>query len=295
MILIDRIAGDAFAAPPHMPPIDFAAPEHMPALFAADSVAWRIMKNPVALMIGGIAAVLLELAEPRVRTGVWDYTRFREDPVGRMRRTGYAALVTTYAPANAARALIARVSHMHAAIAGRTPTEVCFRADDPELLNWVQATASFGFCEAYHRFVHPLSGEERDAFYAEGAPAAALYGATGAPRSEAERAAMFEAIRPKLEASPIISEFLSIVRAAPILPRPMKPLQNLAARAAIMILPGWARAQLSLENYDLPLGGETTLRTIGRLADHIAVKSAPPAQACLRMGLPATFLYRREH
>jgi uncharacterized protein (DUF2236 family) len=295
VILIDRIAGDAFAAPPHMPPIDFAAPEHMPALFAADSVAWRIMKNPVALMIGGIAAVLLELAEPRVRTGVWDYTRFREDPVGRMRRTGYAALVTTYAPANAARALIARVSHMHAAIAGRTPTEVCFRADDPELLNWVQATASFGFCEAYHRFVHPLSGEERDAFYAEGAPAAALYGATGAPRSEAERAAMFEAIRPKLEASPIISEFLSIVRAAPILPRPMKPLQNLAARAAIMILPGWARAQLSLENYDLPLGGETTLRTIGRLADHIAVKSAPPAQACLRMGLPATFLYRREH
>ena len=154
---LDRLLSDIAAAPPGVTPVDFTAPPGAPALFAADSVTWRVMKNPVALMIGGIAAVLLELAEPRVRTGVWDFTRFKEDPAGRMRRTGYAALVTTYAPAEAARAMIARVNRMHAGIAGFTANDIPFRADDPELLDWVQATASFGFSEAYCRFVRPLS------------------------------------------------------------------------------------------------------------------------------------------
>jgi len=35
--------------------IDFSEPKGSPALFAPDSVAWRVMKNPVALTIGGIA------------------------------------------------------------------------------------------------------------------------------------------------------------------------------------------------------------------------------------------------
>ena len=75
---------------------DFSTPRGAPALFAPDSMAWRVMKNPVALTIGGIAAVILELAESRVRTGVWEHTTFRTDPVARMKRTGMAAMVTVY-------------------------------------------------------------------------------------------------------------------------------------------------------------------------------------------------------
>ena len=47
----------------------------------ADSVAWRVFRNPVALFVGGVTAVILELAEPRVRSGVWDHTTFRTDPL----------------------------------------------------------------------------------------------------------------------------------------------------------------------------------------------------------------------
>ena len=50
------------------------------------------------LVVGGIAAVILELAEPRVRTGVWEHTSFRRDPVTRMRRTGYAAIADEWIP-----------------------------------------------------------------------------------------------------------------------------------------------------------------------------------------------------
>ena len=37
---------------------------------ASDSVSWQVFKNPVSLFIGGVTTVLLELAEPRVRSGV---------------------------------------------------------------------------------------------------------------------------------------------------------------------------------------------------------------------------------
>src|SRR5574338_715532 len=106
---------------PGLKPFDFSKPAGAPALFAPTAVAWRVMKNPVALTIGGIAAVILELAEPRVRTGVWEHTTFRTDPVGRMKRTGMAAMLSVYGPADAARAMIAGIVRAHERIEGVTP------------------------------------------------------------------------------------------------------------------------------------------------------------------------------
>lgn len=74
--------------------VDFSQPPGAAALIPLDSISWRIFRNPVSLYIGGVAAVLLELAEPRVCSGVWDHTSFRTDPVTRLRRTGTAAMVT---------------------------------------------------------------------------------------------------------------------------------------------------------------------------------------------------------
>ena len=76
--------------------INFARPLGEAALLSPDSVSWRIFKNPIALFIGGISAVILELADPAVRSGVWNHTSFRTDPMGRLRRTGLAAMVTIY-------------------------------------------------------------------------------------------------------------------------------------------------------------------------------------------------------
>src|SRR5690606_17697375 len=75
---------------------DFTRPAGEPALSSPGSVSWTVFGNPVSLFIGGITAVLLELAEPKVRSGVWDHTSFRTDPLKRMRRTGLAAMVTVY-------------------------------------------------------------------------------------------------------------------------------------------------------------------------------------------------------
>jgi uncharacterized protein (DUF2236 family) len=273
--------------------VDFTKPAGEPALAPADGVSWVVFKNPVALFVGGVTAVLLELAEPRVRSGVWDHTTFRTDPLARMERTGLAAMVTVYGARSVAEKMIARVSRLHAKVAGTTPDGVAYRADDPELLDWVQATAAFGFLEAYDTFVRPLPRPQRDRFYAEGAEAAKLYGATGAPRSVAELERLFEATRPKLERSAIVFEFLDILRRTPILPAPLRPIQSMLIRAAVEITPRFARDVLGLDaRYGLRSFEHAIVRALGRASDRIAVRTSPPVEACARLGLPAKHLQR---
>src|SRR5258708_7368749 len=101
--------------------IDYSEPAGEPALHRPDSVQWRIFKNQVALGIGGVAAVLMEFADARIRSGVWDHSTYKADPVGRSKRTGIAAMVGCYGPESAARRVIQGVNNMHAGVNGQTP------------------------------------------------------------------------------------------------------------------------------------------------------------------------------
>ena len=288
---LDTAAREMLAVPGR-PAIDFTQPPGEPALVGPDSVSWRVFKNPVSLFIGGVTAVILELAEPSVRTGVWEHSSFRSAPVPRLQRTGLAAMVTVYGPRSVAEAMIGGVVRMHGRVAGQTPAGEPYHANDVGLLSWVQATASFGFVEAYHRYVHPLTPEELDRAHAEGAPAARLYGALEAPASQAELRAFFEAMRGRLEPSPIVLEFLAIMRRAPALPGPARPAQGMLVRAAVEIVPGWVRERLGLtERYGLRSWEAPVVRATARLADQLMLPSSPAVQSCLRLGLPADYLY----
>lgn len=290
--LIDPLARDLVEGP-GVPRFDFAHPPGEPALTGPDSVSWRIFRNPVALFTGGVAAVVLELAEPAVRSGVWEHSSFREDPVGRLRRTGLAAMATVYGPRPAAEAMIAGVRRAHARVHGVTPGGEPYRADDPALLRWVQATAVWGFAGAYHAYVRPLPDAAFSQAFEEGAPAARLYGVPDPPVSLPEWRALLETMRPRLEPSPVVPEFLQLMREAPALPRPLSPLQRLMVRGAVSLVPAWVRHRLHLGRADGLRPGETVLlRRIGRLADRIDLPSSPPAQALRRLGLPPGHLRR---
>jgi uncharacterized protein (DUF2236 family) len=274
------------------PDIDFSSPPGETALSDPGSMSWRVFKNPVTVFIGGVAAVILELAEPRVRTGVWEHSRFRKDPVGRLKRTGSAAMVTVYGARSIAKPMIERVARIHASISGVTPCGVAFNAADPALLNWVHATASYGFVAAYSEYVRPLGEAEIDAFFAEGVPAARLYGAVQAPRSMDELEALFAVMKSRLERSPILFEFLAILRKAPVLPRPLLWMQRVLIRAAIDIIPGWARERLGLDGRDgLRVLEKSLVKSMAALADRIVLPGSAPAQSCVRLGLPPTYLY----
>ena len=271
--------------------VDFLRPAGEAALVAPDSVSWRVFKNPLSLFIGGVAAVIMELAEPRVRAGVWEHTTFRVDPIRRLRRTGLAAMVTVYGARSTAETMIAGIRRMHDTIAGTTAAGKAYRANDPELLDWVQATAAFGFLQAYHAYVRHLSQLERDHYYAEGIPAAALYGATGAPTSEEALEALFEAMASRLERSDIVFEFLAIMRSAPILPLPLRPVQHLLVRAAIDLTPRWLRTIVGLNACGLHAWEVAVLRQAGEFADRLVLETNPAVQACRRLRLPVNYLY----
>jgi uncharacterized protein (DUF2236 family) len=199
-------------------------------------------------------------------------------------------MVTIYGARGTAEAMIARVRRMHARIAGSTPAGKAYRANDPELLNWVQGTAASGFLQAYHAYVRPLSDLERDHFYAEGTLAASLYGASAAT-SEATIEMRFREMANQLERSDILFEFLAIMRSAPILPLPLRPAQPLLIRAAIDLTPNWLRRIVGLTDQGLNSLEAGAVRQIGAFADRLVLETNPAVQACRRMRLSANYLY----
>ena len=237
--------------------------------------------------------MIMEIAEPRVRTGLWEHTTFRLDPIRRLRRTGLAAMVTIYGARSTAEPMIARIRRMHEMVAGTTASGEAYRANDSELLNWVHGTAAYGFLQAYHMYVQPLSSLERDRYYAEGVPAASLYGASGAPTSEIELEMLFHAMAGRLERSDIVLEFLTIMRSAPILPLLLRPAQDLLVRAGVDLTPNWMRTILGLNGHGLHPWEAELIRQAGAFADRVVLASNPAVQACRRMRLPADYLYVR--
>jgi uncharacterized protein (DUF2236 family) len=261
----------------------YLEPAGDPGLYGPDSVAWRVHANLVSLAIGGVAAVLLELAEPRVRSGVWDHTSFRTDPLARMQRTAAAAMLTTFGPTAAAEATIAHINQLHARIRGVTPDGEPYWAGDPELLGWVHMTAGYGFLNAYLRYVDPtLSAAEQDRYYREGSRNGRAFGVGEPATSAAAVQARLDLMRPRLTAHPILLEFIGIVSGASPVGPLGRPLQHLLVRAAVDLLPsGWA-ADLQLPVRPLTRRSRLLLRAFATGA--AAAPPAPVRQAYARVG-----------
>jgi len=243
---VRRWLGDGLFRAALGPVADLSQPAGDPGLYGPGSMAWRVHANPVTLAVGGIAAVILELAEPRVREGVWAHSSFRTDPLRRMRHTAVAAMITTYGSTALAREGIARVGRMHGPVRGTTPQGEAYDARDPALCEWVHVTAGFGFLEAYRRLIAPdLSTADQDRYWAQGEPIGKAFGAGQPPRSAGEARAMIEAMRPRLARDPILDDFLRIAARASPLGAAGRPLQPVLVEAAIGILPAWARTLLA--------------------------------------------------
>lgn len=264
---------------------DFLEPAGEPALTRSDSISWRVFSNPVAMFVGGVTAVLLELGEPRVRSGVWEHTTFRQRPLQRLQRTGYAAMMTVFGARSRAEAMIRRINDGHAQVAGQTPAGTSYRATDVELLTWVHATATYGFLEAYATCVHAVDAAERDRFYVESGAAAHLYGVPSPPASKQDFDVLLRRMHPALEPSGIVLEFLAIMAGIEMLPAPLRGLQRLLIRAAVHNLPGRTRQQLGLAGapWEVSPWQWRLIRALGRAAEHLDWPGLPAMLAKRRL------------
>lgn len=269
--------------------IDFANPKGDPGLIGPGSVSWRVSANPIALGVGGIAAVILELAEPRVRAGVWDHSTFKVDPINRMKNTGLAAMTVTYGPTRAAEMMFARVTRMHERVGGLTHEGVPYQAMDDELLTWVHVTAAWGFLNANIRYVEPdMSRADQDRYYKEGEILAKGFGATWAPTNAADVQAYMATMAPRLYANDTIHEFLKLTASTPVYGKLAQGVQRRIVDAAIDLVPDDIRARLRLGSNPKVRG---TVRTLARLAGFaMRFANGPQQQACKRMGVSTAAL-----
>jgi len=101
---------------------------------------------------------------------------------------------------------------------------------------------------------------------------------------------------PSLEPSPIVFDFLSIMKTAPALPQPFQLSQHSFVRAAIDITPPEIREILGLTSkFGLRPFERRIVARLGKRADRIILRSSPPVQASKRLGLPEDYLYQTHH
>ena len=211
-------------------------------LFAPDSVAWRVHIDVTGMMVGGIAALMLQMLHPKVLAGVWDHSNFREDMNARLRGTARFIAQTTFETRASAEAQIARVRHIHDAVSGTLPDGTPYTANDPRLLAWVHVAEVTSFLDGWIRYGEPrMSTTDQDRYFAEVAVIGELLGADPVPRHRAEAEAIMHAFFAELRADARSREALHLL----LNQRPpslmLVPFQAMVMRAAVDLLPGWAR------------------------------------------------------
>ena len=261
----------------------FTSPPGEEALVPAEGINAEVYSVPLTVYIGGIAAVILELAEPRVRHGVWDHSIFPQDPVTRLKRTGLAAMVTIYGARSRALSMIEGINLRHGRVEGTTRCGQPYQAWDPELLTWVQATAAFGFLSAYSAYAARLSEDEWSQALGEAEASAKAYGVPNPPRSFTALKRLIDETAPRLEPSETLHEFLKLMRETPTLPPPGAALQPLFVRAAVSVVPPAIGEALELAGYGLRFGERELVKLLVRGSRFVRLRNHPRALAAGRM------------
>lgn len=223
------------------PAPDYDVPLGDPGLFGPDSITWKVHADFPSMMVGGLAALMLQALHPLALAGVWDHSAFRTNTLGRLRNTTAFVGRTTYAPREPAAAAIAHVLKIHHAVRGTAPDGRAYSADDPHLLVWVHCAECVCFLAAYQaycrvRIPRPL----QDRYLAEMARIAEALGAHAVPRSVDRLAAFLAEVRPELAFDARTRETFRVLHAIR-LPIPLAgPSREVFLGAAAALLPGWA-------------------------------------------------------
>lgn len=220
--------------------------------YGPGSRMWHINREAV-LLGAGPAALLLQIAHPLIAEGVAAHSDYPADPFGRLRRTLRTTLAMVFGDGPEAERAVARLNRVHAAVRGEVLDEAAreasgadrYRALDPRLLLWVQATLIVSSVRGYERWVGALSDVDREAFWQE---ARSVGQRMGIPLAESpptwpELETWFEA---QLAPGGPIVVTPTARRLAPGIVRPPLPLVpgvlvDLAALPGLALLPGHIR------------------------------------------------------
>jgi uncharacterized protein (DUF2236 family) len=241
-------------------------------MFGPGSMMWMINRESV-LLIGGRAALLMQLAHPLVAAGVADHSDFRAGPTRRLRRTLDSMLGITFGDRSTAEAIAAQVDAIHGRVQGSAPDGRSYSARDPRLLSWVFSTLVDSSLRVYEACVSRLEDDDRGRYYEETKAVARLFKipAEYIPGSlEDMRASMKERIASgEVAVTPLARDL-----AAPVInPLPLVPQR--IARGADFITPALLPRPIR-DGYGLKVGPRSKLvLALGRGASRIILPRLP--------------------
>jgi uncharacterized protein (DUF2236 family) len=145
-----------------------------PGLCGPGSSSWRIIAEPAAIA-GGVRALVLQTLHPLAMAGVAAHSRYRADPLARLRSTSLWVTTATFGTTTQVLDAARVVRRAHGAVHGRAPDGRIYRADDPPLLVWVSIALTSSFLAADRLWSpRPVPRPVADAFVAEQSRLAAL-------------------------------------------------------------------------------------------------------------------------
>lgn len=263
--LLTTFSGDSSGRPAWVSRIELGDDE---GYFGPESASWAV-HGGMATLVAGIRALLMQTLHPGAMAGVHDWSRYKEDPLGRLSGTIQWLITVTFADTVQAQLESSRVGKYHDRVAGEYTDvegiERRYSAGDQELLAWVHAVFTDAFLGCHELWGPPIPGGA-DRYVSEWAAAGELVGVQHPPRSRAELKSQIDDFRPVLKSDERVLEAVRFIRNPP-LRRSMLPAYRVLFAGAVASLPAEHRALLGLRRSPFPVIWATglVLRTVGRV------------------------------
>ncbi|MCU1550139.1 MAG: hypothetical protein JWR36_699 [Glaciihabitans sp.] len=186
--------------------------------FGAGSAVWEV-HGGLPVLIAGMRALLMQTLHPGAMAGVHDWSRYKEDPLGRLSGTVRWVLTTSFGTREQAEQASAFVGRLHAKVAGTylnaNGEAVAYSAADPELLSWVHVVFAESFLSCHQQWAGPIPGGANE-YVSEWAAAGDLMGVANPPRSERELRDQLAAFGPSLVGDERVAEAVRFIRHPPL-------------------------------------------------------------------------------
>ncbi|UFS61132.1 DUF2236 domain-containing protein [Subtercola endophyticus] len=259
--------------------------------FDPASATWAV-HGQTATIAAGVRALLMQALHPGAMAGVHDWSRYREDPLGRLAGTIRWIFTVTYADTETAVSASNWVLKLHERVVGSyldaQGRERDYAANDPELLSWVHLAFTDSFLATAKLWSTPIPGGP-DAYVREWAKAGELMGVPNPPRSEAELHAQIRAFLTSgtLKSDERVAEAVRFIRRPP-LARGLMPGYRVLFNGAVASIAPEYRRMLGLQPAHLwrvPLPSVTATRLVLKVVGDMLGTGPGPSELAARRRL----------
>lgn len=229
--------------------------------FADGGAVWTVHAG-TGTFVAGIRALLLQALHPGAMAGVHDFSRYRDDPIGRLTGTVRWIICVTYGSTAQAARETGRVARLHERVQGSYESASgtrSYSAADADLVDWVHLAFTEAFLGAHERWGGPIPGGP-DAYVREWAQAGRLMGLDDPPLTEADLHARMGGYlaRGELRRDERVDDVVRFLRRAPFTGM-MRIAYRVLFAAAVASLPVRYRRLLGLRRTPLPVVTATRL------------------------------------